>query len=256
MTCNVFIFSHQDDEMAVFNHIENITEKNENILILYLTNGSIKKKIDPKLFYQRDHESIKVLNKLGVDSSKIIFLGRKLETNVYELHKNLQKTYNHISTLLKNVDDKINIYTHANEGGNIDHDSCFYLSKKLINNLSNIHNCYQFSLYNSNKMPFYFYRVMSPLCENGEILKSRLNFFQKLKYSRLLFYYFSQLHIWIGLFPFIIFKIFINKYGSLQLIDKSLSIEKPHLGQVWYEKRKFITFHEFKLIIEQFFQEK
>ena len=43
MTCNVFIFSHQDDEMAVFNHIENITRKNEDILILYLTNGSIKK---------------------------------------------------------------------------------------------------------------------------------------------------------------------------------------------------------------------
>ena len=34
MTCNVFIFSHQDDEMAVFNHIENITRKNEDILIL------------------------------------------------------------------------------------------------------------------------------------------------------------------------------------------------------------------------------
>ena len=105
-------------------------------------------------------------------------------------------------------------------------------------------------------MPFYFYRVMSPLNENGEILRSRLNFFQKLKYSGLLFYYLSQLHIWIGLFPLVIFKIFMNKYGSLQLIDNSLSIQKPHLGQVWYEKRKFITFKEFKFIIEQFFEEK
>ena len=93
MINNIFLLSHQDDEMGVFNHIENIVKKRENIVIFYLTNGSIKKKIDKDFIFNRDLESIKVLNKLGVSEDKIVFLGRKLEINVYKLHENLQKTY-------------------------------------------------------------------------------------------------------------------------------------------------------------------
>ena len=102
-------------------------------------------------------------------------------------------------------------------------------------------------------MPFYFYRVN--LNENGEILRSRLNFF-KIKIFTIIILLFESITYMVGLFPLVIFKIFMNKYESLQLIDNSLSIQKPHLGKVWYEKRKFITFKEFKFIIEQFFEEK
>tara|TARA_B100000965_G_scaffold228829_1_gene191585 strand:+ start:5115 stop:5885 length:771 start_codon:yes stop_codon:yes gene_type:complete len=256
MINNIFLLSHQDDEMGVFNHIENIVKKRENIVIFYLTNGSIKKRIDKDFIFNRDLESIKVLNKLGVSEDKIVFLGRKLEINVYKLHENLQKTYKYLNDFIKNLNGESNIFTHSNEGGNTDHDSCFYLVKKLINNSSNIKTCYQFSLYNNYNLPFYFYSVMKPLKKNGNIIKSKINFFQKIKYSILLFKYTSQIHIWIGLFPMVIFRIFMNQYGSLQLIDNSLNIDKPYNNLLWYEKRKFITFDKFKKIIELFFQEK
>ena len=252
MIQNIFLLSHQDDEMGVFNHIEKIIKDNQNITIFYLTNGSIKKRIDPNLIFRRDFESLKVLYNLGVKKDNIIFLGRKLEVNVYELHENLEKTYDYIINFIRNIDGKINIYTHSNEGGNIDHDSCFYLAKKIMNNLDNIENSYQFSLYNSYKMPLFLYRVMSPLKENGKIIKSQLNFSQKIKYCRLLFNYVSQLHIWLGLFPIIIFKILMNQYGSIQIIDSTLIVKKPHDGLLWYEKRKFISFSEYKKIIEVF----
>ena len=254
MNYNIFLLAHQDDEIGIFNHIEKTILENKKILIIYLTNGSIKKKIDKNILFSRDIESLKVLKKLGVKNEEIIFLGRKLENYVYKLHINLNNTYEHLLNLLINLPGEIAIYTHSNEGGNIDHDSCFFLTKKLINNISKVKKSYQFSLYNSNNMPLKLFNVLHPLKDNGPILKFKINFKQKIKYSKLIFYYLSQIKIWIGLYPILIIKIFLNNYGSLQEIEKNYEIKKPHKGLLWYEKRKFILFDDFKNIVEKFFK--
>ena len=44
MQTKIFLLAHQDDEIAIFNHIKNSVQSNNKTLIIYATNGRIKKK--------------------------------------------------------------------------------------------------------------------------------------------------------------------------------------------------------------------
>jgi LmbE family N-acetylglucosaminyl deacetylase len=176
----LFIFCHQDDEMGVFNHIENSIKLNLNVFVLFLTSGSINKKIDKNKLYHRDLESLSVLKNLGVKNKNIKFIGRKLGINVYELHKNYLAAYKELSKQINYIKGNIEIITHSWEGGNTDHDSCYLLVKKLYINNNKIKSCFQFSLYHSKNMPFNFYKVLDPITENGKIIKYSININRRL----------------------------------------------------------------------------
>ena len=84
-----------------------------------------KKIVKIKTTFKKENESTKILNKLGVKRNKIIFLGKKLNVSVYNLHQKLNVVYKNINSFLMKLKGKNVIYTHAWEGGNEDHDSCF-----------------------------------------------------------------------------------------------------------------------------------
>ena len=48
MKNDIFMFAHQDDEIAIFKSIKNSIELKNNVLVFYLTNGdnSITKNLD------------------------------------------------------------------------------------------------------------------------------------------------------------------------------------------------------------------
>ena len=138
MIDKIFLLSHQDDEIAIFNHIKKSIKSNTTIHIFYLTNGRIKKVDEQKIINIREKETIKVLTKLGVKKNKIIFLGKKLKINSYELHKNLNITFDALSNFFKKLKKDTIIYTHSWEGGNVDHDSCFIITLKLMKRFSKI----------------------------------------------------------------------------------------------------------------------
>ena len=90
----IFLFSHYDDEFGLFNIIESSVKKNKNVYVLYLTNGLTKENSkNKKQLLRRENESTKILNKLGVKRNKIIFLGKKLNVSVYNLHQKLNVVY-------------------------------------------------------------------------------------------------------------------------------------------------------------------
>ena len=51
MKYSVFILSHQDDEIGVFEIIRQALKNRENIYIFYMTNGAIKKEIPRNELY-------------------------------------------------------------------------------------------------------------------------------------------------------------------------------------------------------------
>ena len=97
----IFVFSHYDDEFGLFNIIENSVKKEKNVYVLYLTNGLSKGENNNKKLIQRENESINVLIKLGVNRKRIIFLGKRLNIPVYNLHKKLNTVYKNINNFLK-----------------------------------------------------------------------------------------------------------------------------------------------------------
>jgi len=252
MKNDIFMFAHQDDEIAIFKSIKNSIELKNNVLVFYLTNGdnSITKNLD--LVFKRQNESKKVLIQLGVKKENIFFLGNNYNIKSYNLFRYLDVVYKKLANIINNLKDISLIYTHAWEGGNIDHDACYILALKLLRNNPKIIDGYQFSFYNSYKIPFFFYRVFCPIKQNGTIINLKITNREKIKFIKYLFYYPSQIKIWIGLYPFVVFKIIFNQYNYLQKIDIKHSLSKPHKGLLWYEKQKFIKFKKLVIFFNHF----
>lgn len=252
METKIFLLAHQDDEIAIFNHIKNSLQSNNKTLIIYATNGRIKKKENSEIIEKRELESSYVLRKIGVKKKNIIFLGKKLNINSYELHLNLDIVYKKLNSLIKKIQGKIIIYTNSWEGGNMDHDSCYIITLKLMSKFPRVIKAFQFAMYNSNKMLLKFYKAFSPIKNNGPLVKLDINFKEKIKFICLLFSYKSQLKIWIGLYPFLILNILSNNYGYLQQIKRKKLLKKPHGNELWYEKRKFGSYNKNKLLFLKF----
>ncbi len=252
MKNKIFLLSHQDDEIAILNHIKKSVQSKDKIYVFYLTNGRIKKSENEKIIRVREKETLKALKTLGVNKNSIIFLGKKLKVNSYELHNKLDVTFKELSKFFFKFKDNTVIYSHSWEGGNTDHDSCYVISLKLMKKFSIIKSAYQFSMYNSYKMPFNLYRAFSPIKKNGSLIKFNIDLIDKLKFIMILFYYRSQLKIWFGLYPILIYKIIFNNYGDLQIIQKKFLLKKPHEKDLWYEKRNFITFNRIRLVFLKF----
>ncbi len=244
MAYDIYILSHQDDEIAILKSIKNTIQLKRNILIYFLTNGDINDSENVDLINKRESESKKVLNDLGINSENILFIGRNLKTKSYTLVNKLNQTYEVLFDKINKLQGEITIYTHAWEGGNIDHDTTFVICLKLFREITKIKLLYQFPFYNSYKMPINFYRVFCPISENGVAKKLHLSLNEKIKFIKYLFTYSSQLKIWLGLYPFIIFKILINKYNFLQKIEKNFFLRKPHKSLLWYEKQNFADFEK------------
>jgi LmbE family N-acetylglucosaminyl deacetylase len=252
MKNHIFLFSHQDDEIAIFKTIKDSINTNKNVLIIYLTNGNISKSDNTNFILKRENESKRVLEKLGVSSHNILFMGKKLNIKSYDLLNHLEKAYEELANTINDIDGETSIYTHAWEGGNVDHDSSYVLALKLMKNNPNITNGFQFPFYNSYKIPFNFYRVFCPIKENGQSINTNISNKEKIQFIKFLFNYASQLKIWIGLYPFIIFKILMNNYNYLQKIDKNTQLQKPHKNSLWYEKQNFIKFDKIIVLFDSF----
>ena len=250
MAHDLYLLSHQDDEIAILKSLKNTIQSGNSIHIYFLTNGNPSDYENSDLIKRRENESLKVLYDLGIKPENIEFIGRKLNINSYKLINNLDEVYEILFDKINKLQmNEMTIYTHAWEGGNLDHDSSFVISLKLLRKVAKIKSGYQFPFYNSYKIPIYFFRVFHPIDQNGSHENINLSFTEKLQFIKYLFEYSSQLKIWIGLYPFIIFKILINEYNILQKIKKNFSLKKPHENMLWYEKQKFAKFDQ---VIEKY----
>ena len=241
MKKNIFyLFAHQDDEFGVFIDIEKKI-LDYNVYIIYLTSGYDKKISESKLS-KRDNESIKVLSKIGVKKKNIYFFGKQLQINTNQLILNINKAYFKLKSFMNNK-RPFQIVTLAWEGGHEDHDACNILGRKLGYNFKIINNCEEFSLYNAFNCNFIYFRVFNAL-KKSKIIKT--NFFNRFKYVTFLFSYKSQLKIWFGLYPFIIYHYIFKGYNCMQSLNKSKTISRPHKGKLLYESRKYFSFNKFK----------
>ena len=73
MKHSIFILSHQDDEICVFENIRLAIQYKKKIKIFFMTNGYLKEKISKRSISQRDNESLKVLGQLGVKKKRYHF---------------------------------------------------------------------------------------------------------------------------------------------------------------------------------------
>ena len=117
--------------------------------------------------------------KLGVNKKNIIFLGKRLNIPVYNLHKKLNSVYKNINNVIKKLKGRYTIYTHAWEGGNEDHDSSFVIAKRILFNNKRVINCFQFSQYHRFNTIIYPFKIQSFIPSNSKIFYCKISFLQK-----------------------------------------------------------------------------
>lgn len=240
-----FFYAHQDDETATFKLIEDSLKLTKNVFCIFATTGLFNNPI--KNF--RNSESAKVLKKLKINNKNIIFAGSNLNIPVNKLIYNLEKFNKFINKI---VNKKDIIYIPAWEGGQPDHDllhAVIVAAGKKFNFLDRI---YQYPLYNNKGCKLIFFKVLSPISENGKIIKIKINLLERIRYIFLFLQYPSQFFSWIGLFPFFFFKTLFYGKQQIQSVSFNRIYQKPHHGILYYEVRKWIKWYQMKYEIRNF----
>ncbi|HLX52986.1 MAG TPA: PIG-L family deacetylase [Aquella sp.] len=238
---NIFLFAHQDDEFGVFAEIARLLALKQNVIIVYLTSGNPYGTINGL----RNRESVRVLSKLGVSTANIHFIGEKYGIPDGKLVGFMDLAYQKLNELLGNYPQISSFYYLAWEGGHQDHDAVHILGTVLGNKYNILNNCIQFSLYHGKSLPYIFFKVLSPILENGPVNFYKMTFNERLKYISYCFYYKSQRKTWMGLFPFLLYHYSISGTQELQNVSLERIQKRPHPGKLLYEKRGFYTYEKF-----------
>src|SRR5688572_141948 len=118
MSCALFIFAHQDDEVAIVPRIRREVENGSSVHCFFLTDGSANG-ASPE---RRNAESRGVLTSIGVAAENLHFLGSVHQTRDQHLEDSLEQS---LQLILQTIGTQPvhRIYTLAWEGGHPDHDA-------------------------------------------------------------------------------------------------------------------------------------
>lgn len=243
---SLFLMAHQDDEFGIFHQIEKEINLGKHVFCIYVTDGGANGKIEV-----RDAESRYVLQKLGVKFDDIIFVGREISIDDGKLYLHVNKLVTWLYEFIKKQSNLDVCFVPCWEGGHPDHDILHAISVTLINRIASKTKIYQYSLYNGHKCISPFFRVLSPLINNGPIKKEKISLTARLRYILFCLSYSSQWKTWLGLFPFVFIKYLFNGHQQLQNINlENLNIP-PHSGVLYYEMRGFLNWPDMQKTIKE-----
>lgn len=242
---SVFLFAHQDDEFGVFFQIEQELRADRQIRCIFITDGGTT--ADPE---RRNSESLNVLRKLGVLQENISFIGQSQGFADGALHESLDDLTDWLKSYFADTSDIHACFVPAWEGGHPDHD---VLHAAVLFCFAE-HNCLeklsQYGLYNNFNRPYPFFRVLSPLGQNGPVEYQAIPLKDRLRYIRLCLSYPSQLKTWIGLFPFACGHFIFDGTQALQHVDINRLTSRPHGGRLYYECRNTLSWETMQFVIK------
>jgi hypothetical protein len=241
-----FLYPHQDDETGTFKLIENYIKKKIEVHCIFVTTGLVS---NPK-YNHRNTESFNVLRKLKVKKKNIIFAGSILDIKVNQLYSNLEKFNNYLKNRINKKCDLL--YIPAWEGGNPDHDALHAIIVTMGKKFNFLDRIYQYPLYNNKGCKLNFFKVLSPISENGKIIKIKINLRERIRYIFLFLQYPSQFLSWIGLFPFFFIKTLFYGEQQIQPVSFNRIYQKPHHGKLYYEVRRWTKWKQMKYKIRNF----
>jgi LmbE family N-acetylglucosaminyl deacetylase len=227
----LFLFAHQDDEMAANSRIVFELERGASVFCVFLTDGSAN--VAHEI---RDRESSAVLTNLGVALNQIMFIGSEIPIGDGTLVHHLDLALERLERAMAGT-ELDTIYCLAWEGGNQDHDASHLIAAALAQRRNMFDRCWELPLYRRAGVSGPFFRVLSPLPPRQQWQRRRLTFRAGLRLSLLAWRYRSQWWTWVGLFPEAFLKLAIMRREVLRQVDPSRFRQRPHRGTLLYERR-------------------
>ena len=241
----LFLFAHQDDEFGVFERIAALRRRGVRVACAYLTDGQTARASAAT----RNAESLAVLARLGVAPGDVHFAGQQLGIGDARLPLHLDAAAHWIGAWIDGFAGIDALHVTAWEGGHHDHDALHALTVHLAAARGLLERTWQFSLYQGQGLPGPLFRVLTPLARNGPVHATPIAWRARLRYLDLCLSYPSQRTTWIGLFPFVLLHYLLRGDQALQKVTPARTIERPHEGALYYEKRKFFTWPQMNAAI-------
>lgn len=244
----LFFFAHQDDEYGVYQSLSDELARGRRVICLYFTDGGFS----GVSVLKRNQESVAVLKKIGVPESDILFIGQALSIPDGKLIDHMRIAGKWLEEWLPEFPSIESVFVPAWEGGHHDHDVLHALVLLTSQRFHLIPKVRQFPLYNAFGRVHPFFRVKSPLRENGPVMSSKIGWRDRLRYLQFCASYPSQATTWIGLFPFVLWHYLFNGSQALQAVDVARLDIRPHVGSLYYERRRFCTWEKMQKNIQDY----
>lgn len=248
---SIFFMAHQDDEFGVFHQIEREIDSDRMVRCVYVTDGAAT--ADPD---RRDRESMSVLQNLGVSENDIFFIGRKLSIGDGKLYCRVSVLAEWLCRFFDVHKNIKNCFVPAWEGGHPDHDLLHAIVVEVLLRRTSPPAIWQYPLYNGKDCFSHFFRVLSPLPENGSVQRQLITWKDRFRYVRLCLSFPSQWRSWIGLFPFVAAHYLFDGAQYLQGVCRQRLEFPPHVLPLYYERRGFLDWPTLSSAVKQLTEQK
>ncbi|HVG25564.1 MAG TPA: PIG-L family deacetylase [Thermoanaerobaculia bacterium] len=225
----LFVFAHQDDEIAAAARIAYLVRSGATISCVFLTNGEGRSATAA----QRDEESRRVLARLRVDLRRVHFAGSEERIPDGALVEHLDRAYALLASRVTEPVDEV--WCLAWEGGHQDHDASHLVAVAFA--MEHGAQCFELPLYHGHRMRGPFFQTLAPLRIGGEWVGRRVPLGEALRLLALCRFYRSQRKTWLGLLPGAFLRLVLGQREWTRIVDPSRLDAKPHDGVLFYERR-------------------
>jgi LmbE family N-acetylglucosaminyl deacetylase len=234
------LLAHQDDEYFAAPWILEELRSGNDVACLYFTDGGSR--TAPAT---RDAESRRVLQELGVKPDRIVFLGGadRISDGVLVKHITRAKELA-ASWLAENGYSVDRIYAPDYEGGHADHDAVYIVAAHIARAYRIAEDSWSFALYNACGCPRPAFRALKLLKRPGS-RSLRYSLARGWSFAMLCWRYPSQRRTWLGLFPESLLRRVFVRTESLNRMDAQRTLERPHQGELLYERMFGVSYEDF-----------
>lgn len=233
----LFLFAHQDDEFGVLQHIADYRRHGVRVACAYLTDGQARS----ARAAQRNAESRRVLQRLGVAAHDIAFAGEALGIADACLPLRLDCAHAWIGAWLDRHAAPAGLHVPAWEGGHQDHDALHAVAVELAAARGLLASTWQYSLYHGAGRRGPLPRVLAPLAANGAASLRPIPWRDRWRNLRCCLGYPSQRATWALLFWPVAWHYLAYGTEALQPVSPARTHERPHAGPLYYERRRFFS---------------
>ncbi|HVA32744.1 MAG TPA: PIG-L family deacetylase [Candidatus Baltobacteraceae bacterium] len=239
----LFVFAHQDDEYAAAPWIVEELAAGSAVACVYLTDGGSRS--SPAV---RDAESRAALHSLGVTDDRIAFLSDASDRIADGALA--QRCADGLAMLERWIASTgfapQRIYAPSYEGGHPDHDAAHVIAARIAVEHGITDDAWHFSLYNAYRCRKPFFAAFKQLPTALPSRRASISMQTRIALTFLCARYRSQRRTWMGLFPGAVWQRLIARRESVVRFDLNRLNQRPHEGELLYERMFGVTFIDFE----------
>lgn len=243
---SLFVFAHQDDEVAAATHILAALRRGDAVSCVYLTNGEGGR----APAHVRDQETREVLRRLGVDSNRVHFLGSEHGIADGTLHDHLDQALQLLEIRVPEPVDEL--VTMAWEGGHHDHDATHAVAAVFALRRGILENTWEMPMYQGYGLPGPLFRTLTPVRVGAPWTGRRISLRDGLFVACLCRLYASQRKTWLGLMPEALLRLALGRKEWSRRVDLARMAARPHEGPLFYERRFRVAYATLETRIRDF----